>query len=156
MPKKDRLTRLIDDLIKKSEAATPGIWIVQNYTKWNLGIYIFSHYGEGHVIATTSSIGLGLPQAAANAAYIAACTPETIREICAALGRARSDIAVHESTIAGLEAKIVEQQRELKRQEKELAACYETINAPDPKIMPLRGMRLAWKEKADCPEQDNA
>lgn len=26
----------------------------------------------------------------------------------------------------------------------------------DPEIMPLRGMRLAWKEKADCPEQDNA
>lgn len=26
----------------------------------------------------------------------------------------------------------------------------------DPEIMPLRGIRPAWKEKADCPEQDNA
>lgn len=128
MPKKDRLTRLIDDLIKKSEAATPGMWIVQNYTCWSLGINIFSHYGEGHVIATTSSIGLGLPQAVANAAYIAACTPETIREICAALGRARSDLDVHKTTIAELEAKIEEQQRQIVRQEKELASCYKTID----------------------------
>lgn len=122
MPKRDRLTRIIDDLIGKSEAATLGPW---EKSALVIGYIVSCEKGSHKIIASVAeyapdgSIAGIFDNAQNNANYIAACDPETIREICKALGRARSDIAVHESTIAGLEAKIEEQQKEHARLEKE-------------------------------------
>lgn len=100
MRKIDLSDRALCALISKSESATPGpwtitgggsvLWTIMWKAKTDGQIYPLAH------LATSKE----------DAAFIAACDPETVRAMCCAIGRMRSDLGVHKTTIAELEEQV--------------------------------------------------
>lgn len=104
MRKIDLSDKALGTLISKSEAAMPGPWILSgNGTTWT----IIRKNKEGtHLVAQ-------LDTDEDTAAFIAACDPETVREITRHLGITRWELRVCKTTIAELEAMVARLERKV-------------------------------------------
>ena len=106
MRKIDLSDQALGELISKSEAATPGPWLLSGSgTTWT----IMRKGNDGtHLVAQ-------LDTDEDTAAFIAACDPETVREITRHLGITRWELRVCKTTIADLEAKVARLERKAAR-----------------------------------------
>lgn len=106
MRKIDLSDKALGELISKSEAATPGSrkvtggngvpWAILRKGKINGQILFIAQ------VDTTEE----------DAAFIAACDPETVRELSRTLGITRWELGVCKTTIAALEEKLSRLERE--------------------------------------------
>lgn len=100
MRKIDLSDKALGELISKSEAATPGPWVITGggSVLWTI-IRKAKTDGQIYVVAHSAT-------GKEDAVFLAACDPETVREIARHLGLTRSELGVCKTTIAELEARI--------------------------------------------------
>ena len=74
-----------DELRQRAEAATPGPWLVErDYPSPDV------HDAKGNVIATTMHSDLSRQEDGANAAFIAAASPETVKRLLDRVAKAEA------------------------------------------------------------------
>ena len=106
MRKIDLSDQSLGELISKSEAAMAGPWTLSgNGTTWTI-----MHKGKDG-----THLDAQLDTDEDTAAFIAACDPETVREITRHLGITRWELRVCKTTIADLEAKVARLERKAAR-----------------------------------------
>lgn len=105
MRKIDVSDKALCEHISKSESATPGPWMLSgNGMAWTIACQ-----NKGGTLVAQ------LDTDADTAAFIAACDPETVRELARYLGITRSELGVCKTTIAELEAKVARLERKAAR-----------------------------------------
>ena len=106
MRKIDLSDQALGELISKSEASMPGPWDLRGEgDAWSIAC----RHKRGETLVAQ------LDTDEDTAAFIAACDPETVREITRHLGITRWELRVCKTTIADLEAKVARLERKAAR-----------------------------------------